>query len=104
MEHGEGNICTEFGALFSAWVETEWLNLDPHKAPLLAKTAAAWVNAWRKQDAENVTKHSNILYDIARELLADRRQNPRDPEEDPASSLLQERDATGKQLEEVHLV
>ncbi|KAF2418898.1 putative cytochrome P450 [Tothia fuscella] len=104
LSRGEGNICTEFGALFSAWVETEWLNLDPDTAPLLAETAAAWVNAWRKQDGENVTKNSNVLYDIARQLLADRRKHPRDPEEDPASSLLLERDSEGEPLEEIHLV
>jgi hypothetical protein len=62
------------------------------------------VNAWREQDGENVTKNSNILYDIARQLLHDRRISPRDPEEDPASSLLLERDAAGEPLEEIHLV
>jgi cytochrome P450 len=62
------------------------------------------VNAWREQDGENVTKNSNVLYDLARQLLNDRRTNPRDPEEDPASSLLLERDAAGEPLEEIHLV
>jgi cytochrome P450 len=104
LEKGEGNICTQFGALYSAWVETEWLNLDPETAPYLAKTAAAWVNAWRKMDGEEVGKNSDKLYHIARELLEDRRKNPRDPEEDPASSLLLEKNSKGEPLEEIHLV
>jgi cytochrome P450 len=104
LARGEGNICTEFGALYSAWVETEWLNLEKETAPMLAKTAAAWVNAWRKQDGERVTQESNKLYEIARQLLVDRRENPRDPEEDPASSLLLEKDHDGQPLEEIHLV
>lgn len=104
LEKGEGNVCTQFGALYSAWVETEWLNLDPETAPHLAKTAAAWVNAWRRMDGEEVTKESEKLYTIARRLLEDRRASPRDPEEDPASSLLLERNANGEPLEEVHLV
>lgn len=104
LARGEGNICTQFGALYSAWVETEWLNLDPDTAPHLAKTAAAWVNAWRMMDGETVTKESEKLYHIARGLLEDRRQNPRDPEEDPASSLLLEKNSKGEPLEEIHLV
>jgi len=62
LARGEGNICTEFGAIYSAWVETEWLNLDQDLAPKLAKTAAAWINAWRLQEGEKVTMNSNILY------------------------------------------
>jgi cytochrome P450 len=104
LEKGTGNICTEFGAMYSAWVETEWLNLDADVAPKLAKTAAAWVNAWRQQNAEEVTRNSNVLYGIARELLADRRENPRDKEEDPASSLLLEKEPSGEPLKEEHLV
>lgn len=104
LQRGQGNICTDFGAMYSAWVETEWLNLSKDTAPLLAKTAAAWVDAWRLQDGEKVTHESNKLYEIARQLLADRRDNPRNPEEDPASSLLLEKDQDGRPLEETHLV
>jgi hypothetical protein len=104
LERGDGDISAEFAAQFAAWVETEWLNLTPDKAPLLATTAAAWVNAWRQMDGERTTFFSTKLYDLARELVADRRENPRDPEMDPASSLLLEKDSKGEPLEEVHLV
>ena len=40
----------------------------------------------------------------ARDLMRDRKVNPRDPEEDPASSLLLEKDANGEPLSEEHLV
>lgn len=62
------------------------------------------MNAWRVQDGEAVTKYSAELYDIARALLMDRKANPRDVEEDPASSLLEERDDNGNPLSEEHLV
>lgn len=102
---GRGDISAGFGARFVARVETEWLNLDPDTvAPRLAAAAAAWLNAWRLQDAETVTANSAKMYDIARALLADRRANPRDPEDDPASSLLLERDARGEPLCDEHLV
>jgi len=55
-------------------------------------------------DGEKTTFFSTALYDSARGVLADRRVNPRDPEEDPASSLLLEKGPDGEGLEEVHLV
>ena len=104
LANGGGDITGEFGARFPAWVETEWLNLEPDTAPLLASTAAAWVNAWRAQEKERVGFYSEKLYVIARDLLANRKLAPRDPDEDPASSLLLERDSEGKPLDEVHLM
>ncbi|KAK8052298.1 hypothetical protein PG993_003683 [Apiospora rasikravindrae] len=104
LKAGRGDISAQFGANYVARVETEWLNLDADVAPKLAKASAAWLNAWRRQDGETVTANSLVMYQIARDLLADRRANPRDPEEDPASSLLLERDAEGNPLSEEHLV
>ncbi|KAL2194976.1 cytochrome P450 [Corynascus similis CBS 632.67] len=104
LRKGQGDVCTEFAAQFAAWVETEWLNLTPDTAPRLAATASAWVDAWRRMDGERTTQFSTQLYDIARAVLTDRRKNPRDPEEDPASSLLLERTKDGEPLEEIHLV
>lgn len=104
LDRGRGDICTEFAANYVAWVEAEWLNLEPDVAPRLAKTAAAWLNAWRLQDGDEVTRNSTKMYEIARALLADRRENPRSPEEDPASSLLLEKHEDGSPLNEEHLV
>ncbi|KAF1984624.1 cytochrome P450 [Aulographum hederae CBS 113979] len=103
LEKGTGDICTQFGAKYSAWVETEWLNLSPETAPALAETAAAWVNAWREQKREVVNAQSEKLYSIARALFADRKARPRDVEEDPASSLLAER-LDGEPLDEEQLI
>jgi cytochrome P450 len=103
LERGSGDIAQEFGALFPAWVTTEWLNLDPELAPALAETAARWVRAWRSQDAEVVNTMSGRMYDMARALVADRRERPRPVEEDPASSLLAQR-VDGEPLDEEHIV
>ncbi|GAB3580995.1 cytochrome P450 [Amycolatopsis endophytica] len=103
LERGSGDIAQEFGARFPAWVTTEWLNLDPDLAPVLAATAARWVQAWRLQDREVVNEMSQRMYRMARDLVADRRRTPRPVEEDPASSLLAER-ADGVPLEEEHVV
>lgn len=104
LERGRGDMSADFGASYVARVEAEWLNLDPGVAPRLATAAAAWLNAWRMRDGDTVTANSAIMYDIARNLLADRRENPRDPELDPASSLLLEKDPEGNPLSDEHLV
>jgi cytochrome P450 len=88
LQRGSGDIAQEFGAMFPAWVTTEWLNLGPGQASVLAETAARWVRAWRRQDIEVINEASGVMYDMARALVADRKVNPRPAEEDPASSLL----------------
>ncbi|KAK1657456.1 putative cytochrome P450 [Colletotrichum godetiae] len=104
LARGSGDISVEFAANFVARMVSEWLNLEPEVAPKLAIAAASWLNAWRMQDGETVTSNSMKIYEIAQELLADRRLHPRDPEEDPASSLLSERDAQGQPLSNEHLI
>ena len=104
LKQGSGDICMQFTAKFAAWVEVTWLNLADETAPLLANTAAAWVHAWREQRKDEVMFHSNRLYDIARALFADRKRRPRNPEEDPASSLLLEKGPDGVPLTEEQLV
>lgn len=91
LDRGSGDIAQEFGARYPAWVTTEWLNLTPELAPVLAATAARWVQAWRSQERDVVNATSQRMYDMARALVADRREHPRPLEEDPASSLLAER-------------
>lgn len=100
---GEGDIATGFGVQFPAWVTTEWLNLEPHIAPHLADTSFEWITAWREQDAETTTVMSERMYDIARDLVRRRRDNPLPIDKDPASSLLAER-IDGEPLTDEHLV
>jgi cytochrome P450 len=103
LDAGHGDVAQEFGARFPAWVTTEWLNLTEDVAPVLAATAARWVNAWRMLDRATVDETSERMYGIARDLVADRRRHPREVTEDPASSLLAER-PDGAPLAEEHLV
>lgn len=104
LARGRGDISAEFAANFVARIESEWLNLEPDVAPTLAATASAWLSAWRRLDKETVTTNSNKMYQIAKELLANRRIQPRCPDDDPASSLLLERDSNGQPLSEEHLM
>ncbi|MHA6667872.1 cytochrome P450 [Homoserinimonas sp. A447] len=99
IDAGTSDICQGFGTIYPAFTAAEWLNLDIPDVYKLADVASTWVDAWRKQDGELVTSKSNEMYDMARALVADRKANPRDPELDPASSLLSER-VDGEPLEE----
>ena len=104
VNRGGGDVCCDFGSLYVAKVETEWLNLEAAQGDLLAQTASKWVAAWRDLDATSVSYYSNIMYGIARDVIAERRINPRDAEEDPASSLLEETGPNGEPLDEEQLV
>jgi cytochrome P450 len=104
LEAGGGDICMEYGARFPAWVETEWLNLDSNYTEGLAASAAGWIKAWRAQDGDATTAFSTKLYRTAETLLESRRQHPRCPEDDPASSLLLEKDADGNFLDNSQLM
>jgi cytochrome P450 len=103
LARGSADIALEFGATYPAFVAAEWLNLREDKVYHLARTASIWVDAWRRLDGELVTAKSNEMYEMARELVADRKRHPRDPTLDPASSLLAER-AEGKPLDEELIV
>lgn len=103
LRRGQGDVAQEFGARFPAWVTVEWLNLDPETAPVLARTAARWVNAWRAQDSAAVNEHSEHMYGIARELVAQRQRRPLPVDTDPASSLLAQR-YRGLPLDREHIV
>jgi cytochrome P450 len=104
LEAGGGDICMEYGARFPAWVETEWLNLDSSYTEGLAASVAGWIKAWRAQDGDATSAFSAKLYKTAETLLENRRQNPRCPEDDPASSLLLEKDSEGNFLENSQLM
>lgn len=104
LQKGHGDIYEEFGARFSGWTEKEWLNLDEADSKLLSETITPFVTAWRTQDWKLVKSSSDMFYEIARRVIASRKENLLDPEEDPASSLLMERDCNGNPLDDENLV
>lgn len=86
-----------------AWATTEWLNLEPEVAPVLAETASAWVDAWRMLDKDTANVMSERMYGIARELVTKRGSDPMPVEQDPAGSLLAE-EVEGQPLEPEQIV
>jgi cytochrome P450 len=103
VERGHGDIALEFGGVYPACVAGEWLNLDGATVRQLGSVASEWVQAWRLRDVETVNRTSGWMYDLARELIKDRRVNSHAVTDDPASSLLRTRQ-DGRELDEDQMV
>ncbi|KAL3440558.1 cytochrome P450 [Aspergillus insuetus] len=101
---GGGDVCADFAAPLAAWVKVSLLNLSDGLAPEPATTASKWRNAWRDQNGPETTTQSRKMYTMAEDLLQDRRASPQDPEQDPASSLLLEKDADSQPLSDDLLI
>src|SRR5262249_36561022 len=104
LDRGSGDLYEEFAAKWTSWVEKEWLNLDEADSATLVESFSPFVYAFRTGDWDTVKKWSDAWYGIARRVVAARKENPLDPELDPASSLLLERDKNGNPLEEEHIM
>jgi cytochrome P450 len=101
---GGGDFVEDFGSPLPALLFADWFALDEAQTALLWRTAQLFVKAWEAFDVATVSKTSEILYDLARDLIAARRIAPLDPEVDPVSSLLEARDAEGAPLPDEMLV
>ncbi|MDH7975208.1 cytochrome P450 [Sphingomonas sp. AR_OL41] len=104
VARGGGDIVEHYSSPLPALVFADWFALDAAQTDLLWRTAQAFVKAWEDFDVETVSKTSEILYDLARDLIAARRLAPLDPERDPVSSLLLAVDAAGAPLPDEMLV
>jgi cytochrome P450 len=97
---GEADFVSEFASRLPANVFAQWMGLTQDQTDVLWRTAKAYVKAWEAFDRESVAVAAEQLAQLAVELIAERRREPRDPLVDPTSSLLQERDADGDPLPE----
>lgn len=85
---GDGDICSGFSFLLPIALLAEFFNLPADNAERIRRVGAEFNMAIQKQDMDTLRAKSDELYEIARALIDDRVANPRDPETDPASSLL----------------
>lgn len=101
---GGGDFVEGFGSPLPALLFADWFHLSEPQTELLWRTAQDFVKAWEAFDVAAVSKASEILYDLARDLIAERRIAPLDAEVDPVSSLLAAVDADGAPLPDEMLV
>lgn len=88
IAQGGGDICADFSFLLPIALLADFFNLPPDHAERIRVVGAEFNMALQRQDMETLRARSDELYDIARALIADRQQNPRDPDTDPTASLL----------------
>ncbi len=103
VARGEADFVEHLSSPLPAAVFGEWLGLTDAQTQVLWRTARAYVKAWESFDRSSVAVAAAQLAEMAAEVIAERRREPRDPEVDPTSSLLASRDDAGQPFPEVLL-
>jgi cytochrome P450 len=85
---GGGDICSEFSARMPIEVFAHWMNLPPAQADALAEVGRRYNIAVQSNDIDATRETSLKLYEMARDLIQDRKRSPMDPSVDAASALL----------------
>ena len=88
IERGRGDICAEFSSLLPVQVFGVWMNMPENRLDTLHRAGRAFNIAVQSGIDDAMKATSLELYELARELIAERKRNPRDPASDPASALL----------------
>jgi cytochrome P450 len=88
IARGGGNICDDFSSHLPIRVFAEWMNITPARAEKLRIAGRAF-NVAVQSNIDDVVKETSLqLYDIARDLIAERKAAPMDPAVDAVSALL----------------
>lgn len=85
---GGGDICEVFAGQFPVQVFAHWMNLPPHLEKQLMDAGPAFIRAVQGADSGAMKDTSLVLYDMARSLIALRKQSPLATDTDPVSALL----------------
>ncbi len=88
---GGGDICVEFSSHFPVHVFGDWMRMPEEWLDTLHDAGRAFVLAVHMNHPERMKETSLRLYDMARALIAIRKEHPQDPALDPTSALLEAR-------------
>ncbi|HKX56058.1 MAG TPA: hypothetical protein VJN01_08155, partial [Xanthomonadales bacterium] len=88
IERGQGDICKDFSSYLPVQVFGAWMQMPASWLDTLHRAGRAFNIAVQSGVAETMKATSLELYDLARDLVADRKIHPRNPETDPTSALL----------------
>lgn len=100
---GGGDICVEFSSHLPVHIFGEWMKMPQGSLDALHDAGRAFVLAVHMNNPERMKETSLRLYEMARDLIRLRRDEPQDPAEDPTSALLAARH-NGEPLPEELLV
>jgi len=88
INNGGGDICHEFTHKYPGHVFAEFFGLSTELSMRIKEVSCIYDKALQEANDELVKETSLQLYDIARDIIADRKATPRDPKEDITSALL----------------
>jgi cytochrome P450 len=88
IARGHCDLGTEFAGGFPILAFAEFLNVDRRVIDQVRDIGGIYVESLRDFNDDAVRAASLDLYEVARELIADRMANPLDPADDPTSALL----------------
>ena len=88
MAKGAGDICDEFSSRMPVLVFAHWMNLPLDQVERLGLWGKKFNVAVQTADMAATKDASDALYDMAREIVADRKRNPLDPSTDVTTALL----------------
>jgi cytochrome P450 len=88
VARGACELCSEYSSHLTIRVFAEWMDVPPSMVSVLQQIGRAYNIAVQTADGEMVKETSFKLYDMARAMIASRRQEPRDPGTDPTAALL----------------
>ena len=88
LARGEADLCADFSFKLPIAILAEFFRVSGRDAERIRVAGADFNRAIQAQDDPEVRRTSNILYEIARDLIADRKRAPQDPDLDPTSALL----------------
>lgn len=85
---GRGDLCDDFSSHLPVHVFAEWMQIPPEMSEPLRRAGRAF-NVAVQSNVEAVVKQTSLeLYGMARDLIALRKAEPLDPDEDPTTALL----------------
>lgn len=100
VERGECDICVDFSYRLPIFVLAEFFHIPPEQAEKIRDIGADFNRALQVRDTAMLEKTSLFLYDVARDIIALRKEQPLDPGVDPTSAMLAARDDDGNPLPE----
>lgn len=88
VESGEGDIAADYAYRMPPYVFADFFNLTKDLALKIKSVSVAYIKAIQEMKHDIVRELSMQLYDVARDIIAERKVNPLDVNEDLTSALL----------------
>ncbi|MFC7704404.1 cytochrome P450 [Plastorhodobacter daqingensis] len=98
VARGAADICVDFSYRLPIFVLAEFFHIPAEQAERIRDIGADFNRALQVRDLAKLEQTSLFLYEVARDIIALRKEQPLDPGVDPTSALLAARDDAGNPL------